>query len=85
MIEVLKRLGLRLMTSLYLRSGILIQSLKNSQELVVIGFLTLNSRREKVVTYQMGSQLVESVVKNTMVIALRGRIIALVVARMVRR
>ena len=73
------------MTSLYLRSGILIQSLKNSQELVVIGFLTLNSRREKVVTYQMGSQLVESVVKNTMVIALRGRIIALVVERVVTR
>ena len=85
MMEILQRIGFKYNTILDLRSRFQIKSLLRSQKLVVIGCLTINSRREKVVTYQMGSQLVESVVKNTMVIALRGRIIALVVERVVTR
>ena len=79
--EVLQRIGLRHKTSLNLRSGFLIKSLQNSQELVVIGCLTLNSRREKELINLMKSQLVKSVARSTMVIALRGRIIVLVVVK----
>ena len=55
------------------------------QELVVIGCLTLNSRREKVLIHKMRSQLVENVVKSTMLISLRGRIFSLVIERVVTR
>ena len=85
LMEVIQRIGLRYKISLNLRSGVQIKSLQNSQELVVIGCLTLNSRREKVLIHQMRSQLVESVARSTMVIALRGRIIALVVERVVTK
>ena len=46
------------------KKRVLIKFLLNSQELVVIGCLTLNSIREKVLINQMRSQLVESVVKT---------------------
>ncbi|TMX04404.1 hypothetical protein EJD97_008955 [Solanum chilense] len=72
---------LEIPASLYLRSGFLIKSLSNSQKLVMIGCLVLNSRREKVLIHQMGSQIMESVMKSTMVISLRGQIIALIVER----
>ena len=81
MMEFLQRINLKYMTSADLRIGFLIKSLKNSQKLLVIGCLTLNSKRVKVLIHQMGSQLVESVVKSTMLIALRGWIISLVVKR----
>ena len=45
----------------------------------------LNLRREKVLINQTRSQLVDSMVKSTIVSALRGRIIALVVSRMVTK
>ena len=83
--EVLQRIGLEYKTRLNSRSGFLIKTLPNSQELVLIGCLTLNSRRKKVLIHQMRSQLVESVVKITMAIALRGQIIALDVERVVTR
>ena len=85
LIEVPQRIGLRYKTSLDLRSRFQIKSLHNLQELVVIGCITLNSRREKVLIHQIRSQLVESVVKITMVIALMGWIIALVVERVVTK
>ena len=80
LIEDPQRIDLRYKISLNLRSRVQIKSLPNSQELVVIGCLTLNLRREKVLIHQWRSQLVESVVKTTMVSSLIGRIIALVVA-----
>ena len=83
--KILQRIGLRYKTSLNLRTVFLINSLPNSQMLVVIGCLTLNSRREKVLIHQIRSQLVESVVKITMVIALMGWIMALVVERVVTK
>ena len=85
MIEVLQIIGFKYNSSLHLRSGFLIKSLLNSQKLMVIGCLTLNSIREKVLIYQMRSQLVETVVKSTTVIVLRGQIIALVVERVITR
>ena len=51
----------------------------------MIGCITLNFRREKVLIQQRRRKLVESVVKSTMVSALRGRIIALVVERVVTK
>ena len=78
LIEVLQRIGLKYKTSLNLRSEFLIKSLHNSQEIVVIGCPTLNSRRENVLINQMRKKLVESVVKSTMLIALRGLILSLV-------
>ena len=77
----LQRIGLRYKTSLDLISRFQVKSLPISQRLVVIGFLTLSSRREKILSHQPGSQLVESVARSTIVIALRGRIISLVVER----
>ena len=83
LMEVLNRIGLRYKTSLDLRCGFLIKSLSNSQELLAIGFLTINSRRKKVLIHQMRSLLVESVEKRTMVVDLSGWIISLVVERVV--
>ena len=80
-----QKIGMRYKTSLDLRRGFRIKSLKNSQELVVIGCRTLKSRRKKLLIHQIRSQLVDSVVKSTMVISLRKRIIALVVATVVTR
>ena len=85
LIEDPQRIDLRYKISLNLRSRVQIKSLPNSQELVVIGCLNQNLRREKVLIKQWRSQLVESVVKSTMVSALRGRIIALVVAGVVTK
>ncbi len=85
MMEAPQKIGFKYKISLDLRNAVQIKSLPNFQELVVIGCLTLNLRREKVQIHQMRSQLVESVVRNTMMIALRGPIIALVVARVVTR
>ena len=48
MVVVMQRIGLRYKTSLNLRSGFQIKSLPNTQDLVVIGCVTLNSRRENV-------------------------------------
>ena len=79
--EAPQRIGLRYKIILNLRSGVEIKSLPNSQELMVIGFLTLDLRREKVLIHQRRSQLMESVVKRTMLSALRGWIIVVVVAR----
>ena len=83
--EASERIGLRYKIFLNLRSGVQIKSLPNYQELVVIGCLTLNLRRENVLIHQRISQLVECVVKKSMAIALKGRIIALVVARAVTK
>ena len=83
LMEAPKRIGLRYKISLNLRSGVQIKSLPNSQELVVIGCLTLNIIREKGMINQRRSRLVESVVKSTMVSVFRGRITTLVVARVV--
>ena len=85
LMETPQRIGLRYKISLNLRSGVQIKSLPNSQELVVIRCLTLNLRREKVLINQRISHLVENVVKNTMVSALSGRIISLVVERVVTK
>ena len=71
LMEAPKGIGLRYKISLNLRSGVQIKSLPNSQELVVIGCLTLNLRRENVLIHQRRSQLVKSLVKSTMVSALR--------------
>ena len=72
LIEAPQRIGLKYKISLNLRSGAQIQSISNSKELVVIGCLTLNLEREKVLIRQRRSQLIESVVKSTMMSALRG-------------
>ena len=85
LMEVHQRIGLTYKTSLNLRSGFQIKSIQNSQELVLIGCITLYSIREKVIIHQMRTQRVESIVIITMVICLRGRIIALVVARVVTK
>ena len=84
-IESSQRIGLIYKININVRSRVQIKSVPNSQYLVVIGFLTLNSKRKKVLIHQIRSQLVESVEKNIMVIALRGRIISLVVERVVTR
>ena len=80
MMEVLQRIGLRYKTSLDLRNEFLIKFLQSSLRLVVIGFLTLRLRREKVLV-QSRSQLVESVAISTMVIVLKGRMIVFVVVK----
>ena len=56
-------------------------SLQSFQILVVIGRLTLSSIREKILKNQPRIQLLESVARSTMVIALRGRIIVMVVIK----
>ena len=73
MIEVIQRKGLKYKTSLDLRRGFLVKSLSGFWNQEVIGFPTLNSRKEKVLIHQPRIQFVESVVKITMVIALRER------------
>ena len=83
--DVLRRICLKYKTSLDLRRGFLIKYPPCSQKLVVIGCLNINSRRERVLIHQPRSQLVECVARSTMVIASWGRIIALVVARVVTR
>ena len=85
LIEVLQRIGLKYKTSLDLINVFQIKSLPSSQKLVVIECLTLYSRGEKVLNHQSRSQFVESVVKSTMVVTLKGYIIALVVARVVTK
>ena len=60
-------------------------SLQSFQMLVVIGRLTLSSIREKILKNQPRIQLLESVARSTMVIALRGQIIILVVQRVVTK
>ena len=77
--------GLRYKIGLNLRSRVQIKSLQNFQELVVIGCLTLNLRMEKVLIHQRRSQVVEGEVKRTLMSAFRGRIIALVVDRVVTK
>ena len=47
LMNILKRIGLQYKTSLDLRSGFQVKSLPSSQSLVMIGFLTLSSRRER--------------------------------------
>ena len=83
--EAPQRNRLEIKIRLNLRSGVQIKSLQNSQDLVVIGCLTLNLRREKVLIHQRRRQLVEGVVKSTMVSALRGWIISFVVPRVVTK
>ena len=85
LMEAPQLIGFRYKISPNLRSGVQIKSLPISQDLVVIRCLTLNVRRERVLINQRRIQLVESVVKNTMVSALRGRIISLVVERVVTK
>ena len=69
---VLQIIGLRYKTSLGLRSMFQDNILPSSQRLVVLGFLTLSSRREEVIIHQPRNQLVESEARSTMVIALKG-------------
>ena len=82
---VLQRIGLRYKTSVDLTSGFLIKFIPISLRLVCIGCLTLRLKRERVLFHQSRSELVEIVARSTMVIALRGWIIALVVAIVVTR
>ena len=83
--EAPQRINLRYKINLNLRSGVQIKCLPNSLDLLVIRNVTINLRTEKVLIHQRRSQLVESVVKSTKVSALRGQIIALVVARLVTK
>ena len=83
--ELPQRIGLGYKTSLNFGSEFQIKYLPNSQVLVVIGCLTIYSRGEKVLKTKWEANLEECVVKSTTVIALRVRIIALVVARVVTR
>ena len=69
LMEAPQTIGLRYKIILNLRCGVQIKSLPNSQELVVIGCLTLNLRIENVIIHQRISQLVECVVKSTTVSA----------------
>ena len=85
LMEVLQREALRYKTNIGLSRGFIIKCLIIYLRLGMIGCLTLNSRGEKVLVDQLRSQLVESVVKRTMVITLREQIIALVVERVVTR
>ena len=78
-------IGLRYKIGLNLTSRVQIMSLQNFQELVLIGCLTLNLRMEKVLIHQRRSQVVEGEVKSTLMSAFRGRIIALVVDRVVTK
>ena len=81
LIEVLQRIGLRYKTRLDLRSEFQVKSLPSFERLVVIGYLTLNSKRKKVLIHQSRRQLVESVARSTMVIVLRGQKIVLAVVK----
>ena len=81
LMEVLQGIGFRYKTSLGVRSEFQVKFLPNSQRLVVIGCLTLCLWGEKVLIHQPISQLGESMPRNTMVIALRGRTIVLVVVK----
>ena len=82
---VLQRVGLIFRTSLGFIRGPLIKFLPGSLRLIMIGFLTLSLKIEKVLAHQTRSQLVESVARSIMVIALLGRTIALGVARIATR
>ena len=81
LIEDPQRIDLRCKISLNLRSEVQIKSLPNSQELVMIGCVTLNLRRENDLIHKKRIQLMES----AMVSALKGWIISLVVAREVTK
>ena len=63
-IESSQRIGLIYKININVRRRVQIKSVPNSQYLVVIGCLTLNLRREKVLIHQKRSQLVVSVVKE---------------------
>ena len=85
LMESSQRIGLIYKININVRRRVQIKSVPNSQYLVVIGSLTLNLRREKVLINQKGSQLMESVVKSHMVSDLRGWIISLVVESVVTK
>ena len=72
LVMVLQRIGFRYKKSLGLRSGFQVKFLQSSQRLVLIGCLTLSSRRDKVSIHQPRSQLVESVARSTMVVVKEG-------------
>ena len=84
LMEVLQIIGLKYKT-LYLRNGFLIKFHTISRRLVITRIINGELRRENLVIHQRRKQLVESVIKTTMVVGLRGQIIALVVERLVRR
>ena len=76
---VFQKLSLRYKTSLDLIRGLQFKYLPKSQNVVVIGCLTLNPRTEKVLIHQPRIKFVGSVATNTMVIVLTGHIIVFVV------
>ena len=78
----LERVGLTFNTSVGSRRGFLINFPQNFPRLVMIGCLTLSLKKKEVLAHQARSQLVESVSRSIMVIALSGWTIALGVARM---
>ena len=79
------RVGLTFKTSLGSRRGFLIKFPPNFSRIVMIGCLTLSLKREELLVHQQRRQLVESVARSIMVIALLGRTIALGVARVAKR
>ena len=66
---VFERVGLIPEKSLGSRRGLLIKFLSNFPMLMMIGCLTQNLKMKEVLAHQTRSQLVESVVKNIMVVA----------------
>ena len=64
-------------TGLDLRRNFLIKFLLSFPRLVMIGCLNLSLKREKVLVHQARHQLVESVARSTMVIALLERTIVM--------
>ena len=85
LLVVLQRIGLKYKTSIDSGSGFIVKFLLSYLRLVVIGCLTLRLRMEKALVQLLKSQLVENVVKSTMLISLRGRIFSLVIERVVTR
>ena len=78
----LLRVGLTFKTSLGSKRGFLIKFHPIFQRLVTTGCLTLSLKREEVLSHQPRSQLVESVTRSIMVIALLGWTFAVVVERL---
>ena len=85
LMEAPQGIGLTYKKILNLISVVQIKSVQNSQELVVIGCLTLNIIRENVLIHRRSIQLVVIVVKITMVSDIRGGIISLVLAKVVTK
>ena len=81
LMEFIQRICLNYKTSLGFRRPFQVKLHQSSKTLVVIGCTTLCSRREEVLIHQPRSQLVKSVARRTMVIALKGQSIALVVVK----